>query len=140
MKTYILSLIALFIVSPSFSQTSDDQLKIDVVGTWQHVSSTDYHGNIIRYERKLELFSDGTGICTRNENGVDIKLPFYWEIVNGSINLFVENKRGKRINTDSQLIWDLDEFSMNLACTWESDEYLGTSSFYKRMKEEEAKF
>ena len=143
MKNYLLSLIVLLYISPSFAQEpnqSDVNLMNDVVGTWQHVSSTDYQGNILRYERKIQLFADGTGICTKKVENQTIEIPFYWNVEHGNIMLYVENKKGKRINTDSQFVWDIDNFNMSLACTWESDDYLATTSTYKRLKEDQAEF
>lgn len=142
MKTVIISLLAFLVFSPSFSQetSSDAELKQEIVGTWQHVSSTDYKGNIIRYESKIQLLSDGTGICTKHVDGQKIDIPFFWDIAEGAITLYILNKKGKRINTDKQFIRDVNEQSMNLACLWASDEFLGRSSFYKRMIEGEAKF
>ena len=143
MKIYTLLLIILIYVSPSFSQEqnqSDVNLKNEVVGTWQHVSSTDYDGNILRYERQIHLYADGTGICKKKVEGQQIEIPFYWSVKQGTIMLYVENKHGKRINTDAQFVWDIDHYSMSLACTWESDDYSATTSTYKRLKEDKAEF
>lgn len=143
MKNSLLSLIILLYVCPSFTQEpnqSDVNLMNEVVGTWQHVSSTDYNGNILRYERKIQLFADGTGICIKKVENQIIEIPFYWNVEQGTIMLYVENKKGKRINTDSQFVWDIDNYSMSLACTWESDDYLATTSTYKRLKDDQAEF
>lgn len=141
MKTVLLSLITAIIFSPSFSQNQalGDELKQNVVGTWQHVSSTDQKGNILRYDRKIELFADGTGICTRVRDGQSVEIPFFWDVSANEIMLYILNKRGKMINTDSQLVWDVDDRSLSLACTWESDDF-GITSLYKKLTEEKAKF
>ena len=142
MKTALISLIALLYVCPSFTQEpsqTDAELTKTVVGTWQHVSSTKPNGTILRYERQIELFADGTGTCIKTVDGEKVTISFNWDVVNGAIMLYIYDKKGKRITTDSQLIWDIDANSMNLACTWESDDY-GRSSLYKRKKEGLVKF
>lgn len=134
MKTYLpILLIFVLYFTPTFSQESqsDEDLTQCVIGTWEHVVSTDPDGNVQTYDRKIELFADGTGICTKLIDGEEVQMPFYWDIVDGAIMLYIVDNKGRRINTDSQLISDVDARQLNLASVWESDDY-GMASLYER--------
>ncbi|MBK6952629.1 MAG: hypothetical protein IPH24_11425 [Crocinitomicaceae bacterium] len=55
-------------VNISFAQdsiNSDAELSAQLVGTWEHVSSTYPSGDVSTYQRKFQFYVDGTGVCAR---------------------------------------------------------------------------
>lgn len=135
MKILVLTISALTITAFSFSQAdstlTDDNLKKDLVGTWTHVTSTDPKGNVLAFDRQIELLPDGKGTCTKYVEADTLLLPFEWDIKDGAIQLYVFNKHGKRINTDSQFISLLDDRSLYLDTVYGSDDR-GKVSLYQR--------
>lgn len=132
----------LFISSLALAQNdqpNDEAIMKDVVGTWQHVTSTDPKGNVLRFDRELELNANGSGICTRYEAADTLQLPFEWDVKNGAIQLYVYNKRGKRINTDAQHVSLVDAKSLYLDTVYASADQ-GKVSLYRRKSAEVAKY
>jgi hypothetical protein len=136
MKKFTLIFVLSCFISPSFSQSkpSDKDLTDDVVGTWQHVTSTDSEGHRLSYQRQIELYADGSGNCIKYDGADTINLAFFWDVHDGVIMLYVLDKNGKKINTDSQLISDVDASSLNLSNVFGDDEY-GISSLYRKSKD-----
>jgi len=142
MKTLNLIPIIFFSSTVSFSQdsvTSDAELSSSLVGSWEHVSSTYPGGDITTYHREIELFADGKGICTKYNLADTLTITFEWEVKDSIVYMFVINKNGKRIHTDSQYISLMDFKKMYLIDSY-GEEQAGKVCCYRRTDLEIAKY
>jgi hypothetical protein len=134
MKTLSLTFFALLSANNMFAQDNlnyDDSLKKTLVGEWHHVSSTYPGGYVMTYERDLYFSHDGTGICTKYFDTDTVQVAFNWEIRDSVVYLYVNNKRGVRIDGDAQLISGLASEKIYFKDAWGEDQ-AGKVCCYKR--------
>lgn len=141
MKTIRLIFMGIFclIASHVNAANSDKHLINNLIGTWEHVSTTSIFGDIITYKREIHLAANGKGSCVKLIEGEKTSLEFNWEVVEGTIHLFVFNKRGKRINCDSQFVSHLDDHKMHLKNVFGEEDH-GNLACYKRNESAGAQF
>lgn len=135
MKTFYLSLILVFTFNNSFTQdeqNTDSTLSLKVVGIWEHMSSSYPSEDIITFQRELHLFADGKGLCIDINSMDTILVTFEWEVIDSTIFLFVHNKNGRRIDTDSQNIYLLNQNKMYLAEIIDGTVETGKVCYYRR--------
>lgn len=135
----LLFLPAVFLFATAHAQDGETDLSLtsDLVGTWEHVSSTYPSGDVVTYRREIRLLPDGTGYCTRFTDLDTLSTSFGWEVKDSVIYLFETNKRGKRITADAQYISALNPTKMYLRDAYGEDQ-AGRVCCYRRNSE--AKF
>lgn len=118
------------------SLNTDSQLTSQLLGTWEHVSSTYPAGDVSTYQRKFQFFEDGTGVCARYTDLDTVLIKFDWTLKDSVISLFEIRKNGTRIYADSQIITTLDLNKMYLSDAY-CDDKTGKVSYYRRTTEME---
>lgn len=127
MKTIntLLALSALYIftsVMTADELNGDALLAQTLVGHWEHVSSTYPNGDVLTYNRDIELKSDGTGFCTKYMEEDTLGISFRWEVKDSVIHLFVFDKHGRRIEADAQLVSGVSASRMYLTDAYGEDQ------------------
>lgn len=132
-KTILIILALLLSVGAVFGKTTetDASLASDLVGKWEHMSSTYPNGDVMTYHREINLFADGTGTCIKYRETDTLTISFSWEVKACIIYLFVFSKRGKRINADAQYVSLLNSTRMHLTDAYGEDE-MGKVCCYRR--------
>jgi hypothetical protein len=116
MKHLFLTLLTLF-SAQSFAQEiveADETLSSNIIGAWEHISSTYPNGDVSRYRKEFEFFAGGIGVCTEYYDQDTVLASFSWEVLDSSIYVFTEDDRGHKVNTDSQFISSIDELNLFL--------------------------
>lgn len=127
----------------SFAQdslNSDINLRAQLVGTWEHVSSTYPSGDVKTYQRKFQFFSDGTGYCANYTTVDTTVIKFEWVVEDSVISLYELRKNGVIIYAESQRISFFDGAKMYLNDDYCEDK-TGKVGVYRRSSDLEiAKF
>jgi hypothetical protein len=122
------------------SINTDSDLSAQLVGTWEHVSSTYPSGDVSTYQRKFQFYADGTGVCARYTDLDTVLIHFEWTVKDSVISLFEIRKNGKSIYADSQIITFVDLHKMHLSDAY-CDDQTGKICCYRRSSDLEiAKF
>lgn len=145
MKTFssILFLLVFSSLNISFAQDSintDVALRAQLVGTWEHVSSTYPSGDVKTYQRKFQFFSDGTGYCASYTAVDTVLIKFEWVVEDSIISLYELRRNGVIIYAESQRISFFDGTKMYLNDDYCEDK-TGKVGVYRRSTDLEiAKF
>jgi len=134
MKTLNLILITFISLNNCFTQdtgTTDAILSSNLVGTWEHISTTYPSGDVTTYHKEIQFFADGTGICTKFTTLDSLSMKFQWEVKDSIVYLFVINRHGKRIDADSRCISLLDASTIYLTNAY-CEEQSGKVCCYRR--------
>jgi hypothetical protein len=118
------------------SVDTDVAIRSQLVGTWEHVSSTYPSGNVSTYQRKFQFFADGTGICARYTDLDTVLIKFEWVVKDSIISLYELRKNGVIIYADSQIITSLDVNKLYLTDAY-CDDQTGKVCYYRRSTEME---
>ncbi|MBD3636355.1 MAG: hypothetical protein HUJ25_03360 [Crocinitomicaceae bacterium] len=142
MRTLSLIIVALFShtsLLAQFAKDTDELIEKHVVGKWIHESSSFPNGDVVVYKRDLELFADGSGVCTKYLQDDTLTLNFNWEVKDSVVYIFVMNKFGKRVDTDSHYITYVDEVTLLLDQNYGPLD-LRKNSYYRKESQEMAKY
>jgi hypothetical protein len=122
------------------SINSDTDLSAQLVGTWEHVSSTYPSGDIKTYQRKFQFFADGTGYCASYTAADTVLIKFEWVVEDSIISLYELRRNGVIIYAESQRISFFDGTKMYLNDDYCEDK-TGKIGVYRRSTDLEiAKF
>ncbi len=113
------------------SINADADLSAQLIGTWEHVSSTYPSGDVSTYQRTFQFFADGSGVCARYTDLDTVLIHFNWTVKDSVISLFEIRKNGKSIYADSQIITFVDMQKLHLADAY-CDDQTGKICCYRR--------
>lgn len=139
MKTLSLISIVLVAVTTSFAQESDQYMATHLVGSWEHVSSTYPGGDVVSFRKEFNLFNDGTGICYQFSGADTLSANFAWEVEDSTIVLYILDKKGEKIEADTQFISLLAPMKMYLSEISDGIE-TGKVCVYRRMDNQIAQY
>lgn len=142
MKTLTFFIAAYFSCSACIAQdpASDITLTSNVIGRWQHVSSTYPNGEVMTYEREIMFLGNGNGVCTKFMPDDTLEISFQWEVKDSVISLFTTNKHGRRIEADAQYISLVDMGRLYLTDAYDDTTQFGRVCCYRRTSGEIAKY